>query len=95
MPAEFVHEFDLVLTGIDAPNREQENALFEAGCDDATIGVQGGRVCLSFLRTARSRREAIRVAIRDVQKADIGACVLYEDSPTRSVAAEAVADHQR
>lgn len=79
MPAERTHEFDLVLTGIDAPTREQENALFEAGCDDATITVQGGRVCLSFSRTARSRREAILGAIRDVQKADIGARVLSVD----------------
>lgn len=79
MPDERAHDFDLVLTGIDAPNREQEDALFEAGCDDATISVQSGRVCLSFSRTARSRKEAILSAIRDVHRSNVGARVLQVD----------------
>lgn len=76
MPPEQEYEFDLVLTGVDGLGRDQEDALFEAGCDDATIGVKSGRVRLSFARAAPSRKAAILSAIRDVRKANIGARVL-------------------
>lgn len=46
------------------------DALYEAGCDDAVIGIgQHGRVALSFTREAASGLEAIASAISDVKKA--------------------------
>jgi transcriptional regulator with XRE-family HTH domain len=78
MPCEHEYDFDLVLTGVADLGQEQEDALFEAGCD-ATISVQSGRVSLSFSRSAPSLREAILGAIRDVRKANIGARVLKVD----------------
>jgi hypothetical protein len=79
MTSEHEYDFDLILTGVAELDQEQEDALFEAGCDDATIGVQSGRVSLSFSRVAPSLREAILSAIRDVRKANIGAQVLRVD----------------
>lgn len=44
--------------------------LGEAGCDDAVIGLgQPGRIALSFAREARSVRQAIISALRDVKRA--------------------------
>jgi hypothetical protein len=77
--SECEHDFVLVLTGITELTPEAENALFEAGCDDATISVRSGRVFLSFSRTAPSLKDAILSAIRDVKKSGIGADVLRVD----------------
>jgi hypothetical protein len=77
--SEVEHEFVLVLTGITEVDTEAEDALFEAGCDDATISASSGRVCLTFSRAARSKKDAILSAIQDVMKAKIGAQVLRVD----------------
>lgn len=46
------------------------DALFEAGCDDALVGVgQHGSIGLDFSREASSATAAVRTAIRDVRKA--------------------------
>jgi hypothetical protein len=74
------HDFALVLTGITELTSEAENALFEAGCDDATASVRFGRVYLTFSRTAPALKDAILSAIRDVRRAGIGADVLRVDS---------------
>jgi hypothetical protein len=73
------HDFTLVITGITELIPEAEDALFEAGCDDATLSVRHGRVFLTFSRTATSMKDAILSAIRDVRKADVGADVLRVD----------------
>jgi hypothetical protein len=70
------HDFDLILAGVDGLTRAQQDALYEAGCHDATIVVQCGRVCLSFSRAAPSREAAIEGANRDVGRAGIGARVV-------------------
>ena len=50
------------------------DALFEAGCDDATVGTgRQGSVALDFSRDAASADAAIRSAIADVLKAIPGA----------------------
>jgi hypothetical protein len=50
------------------------DALFEAGCDDATIGVGSpGSIALDFAREAASAEEAVRSAIADVRTAIPGA----------------------
>lgn len=74
------HDFTLLLDGISEINAEVEDALFEAGCDDATIHVRFGRVYLVFSREAISIKDAIVSAIRNVRDAAIGADILRVDA---------------
>ena len=65
---DFLLKFDLHDQDID-PERFV-NALYEAGCDDAIIGIgQRGRIALNFTREAASALEAVSSAIADVRKA--------------------------
>lgn len=73
------HEFVLVLSGIANIDQPVMDALFEAGCDDATPSLRFGRVYLTFAREAPSMKEAIFSAIRDVRRAKIGADVVCID----------------
>jgi hypothetical protein len=73
------HDFTLVLSGIKELTREVQDALFEAGCDDATLSMRCGRPFLTFSRTALTLKDAILSAIRDVKKANIGLEVLRID----------------
>ena len=73
------HDFALILTGVHELTSEVENALFETGCDDATLSVQYGCISMEFSRTAASLKDAILSAIRDVRKAKIGADVWRVD----------------
>ena len=55
--------------------------LFEAGCDDATIGVgQPGRIALAFRRDGADAWSAIHSALHDVKKA-LPAARLVEAGP--------------
>ncbi len=65
------HYFTLTLTAVTELTTETENALFEAGCDDATLSARNGKVFLMFTRIAATRDEAISSAIRDVNKANL------------------------
>lgn len=57
------------------------DALAEAGCDDALVGIgQQGRIALDFTREARTAFDAIASAVRDVKQAIPGA-ELIEASP--------------
>lgn len=69
------YDFVLELTGVTEVSPAVEDALFEAGCDDATISARGGRVFLTFSRTATSLPDAVRSATEDVSKAGFGATV--------------------
>jgi hypothetical protein len=73
------YDFTLALTGISELNQKIEDALYEAGCDDATLSVRSGRVFVTFSRNADSLKDAILSAIHDVRKANIGAEVLRVD----------------
>lgn len=56
-------------------------ALGEAGCDDALVGVgQRGRIALDFTREARNAFAAVTSALRDVRRA-IPEAVLAEATP--------------
>lgn len=77
------YEFSLVyaLPRSDARADSYLDALFEAGCDDAVVGVAvPGRIGLSFLREAASAEAAIRSAMKDIRKA-IPKAVLIEAGP--------------
>jgi hypothetical protein len=69
------YTFTLILAGIQEVTDEVEDALFEAGCDDALLGSRDGVVFLDFEREASSAREAVLSAIADVAKSGIGARV--------------------
>lgn len=73
------HDFVLVLTGVSELTDDCMNALFEAGCDDATPSVRHGRIYLTFSRTAASLKDALLSAIRNVRDAGLGADVLRID----------------
>ncbi|MFM7845677.1 MAG: helix-turn-helix transcriptional regulator, partial [Planctomycetota bacterium] len=73
------YEFSLVLFGITPDSTGVEDALFEAGCDDATLAFRSGRPILTFSRSGNSIKDAIVSAINDVRKAGIGADVLRVD----------------
>jgi hypothetical protein len=76
---EFTLKFSLPEADGD-PDRHVD-ALAEAGCDDALIGVgQGGRIALHFTRTGKSALAAVSSALRDVRKA-IPHASLIEASP--------------
>ncbi|MCL2640127.1 MAG: hypothetical protein FWD53_04720 [Phycisphaerales bacterium] len=73
------YDFALIIGGVKELTDEITDALFEAGCDDATASIQYGQLYLEFSRAATSLEKAILSAIRDVRKADIGAEVLRVD----------------
>ena len=73
------YDFALIIGGVKQLNEEVEDALFAAGCDDATASIQYGQLYLEFSRVASSLEKAILSAIRDVRKAKIGAEVLRVD----------------
>jgi hypothetical protein len=76
---DFLLKFDLSDPSID-PEQFVE-ALYEAGCDDATVGIgQHGRIALNFTREALSANEAVSSAIADVRKA-IPEAKLVEATP--------------
>ncbi len=64
------YEFVLILAGITFENFDAvSEALFEAGCDDATPGISNGIPMVVFDRSASSFKEAVSTALRDVSKA--------------------------
>ena len=79
VPQEQEYDFVLALSGITDLSPEAEDALYEAGCDDATICVRNGCVFLAFTRRAPSLKDAVLSAFRDVRKANIGARVARVD----------------
>ena len=66
-----IHHFTLIVEGTEPTI----DALFEAGCDDATVGRVDGVQYVDFDREAESLAEAVLSAVRDVEKVD-GAAVL-------------------
>ncbi len=78
-PCEREHDFTLVLTGIPELTTDVEDALYKAGCDDATLSIRSGRAFLTFSRSAPTLKDAVLSAIQDVRKAAIGADVLRLD----------------
>jgi transcriptional regulator with XRE-family HTH domain len=73
------YDFALVMVGVPDLVPEVEDALFKAGCDDATFSIQYGCLYAEFSRTAISLKDAILSAIQDVRKAGVGAVVVYVD----------------
>lgn len=74
------YSFTLIVSGFDHEADGFEDALFEAGCDDATVSVQRGLLLLDFQREATGLAKALKSAIADVQKA--GGVVIHVEPDT-------------
>lgn len=81
-------DFALIVGGVGELTQQVEDGLFAAGCDDATVSMQHGLLYVEFSRSAASLKDAILSAIRDVQKAGIGAEVLRVDECNLVTASE-------
>lgn len=62
-----IHEFTLVLEGVNDNTPHLEDRLFEAGCSDALINFRNGTVYLDFSRQEQSFEAAIFSAIHAVE----------------------------
>jgi hypothetical protein len=69
------YTFTLILADVPGLTDAVCDALFEAGCDDALVGMRDGVVFLDYSREAGSFREAVFSAIADVEGAGIEAHV--------------------
>jgi hypothetical protein len=65
------YEFTLTLSGVPELTRDVLDAFYEAGCDDALIGIRDGVAYADFCREADSRQDAVLSAIRDVEMAGV------------------------
>jgi hypothetical protein len=68
-PAKKTYTFTLFVQGVDALSDESMDALFEAGCDDATFGARDGAQYGEFDREATSFSAALSSAIHDMTNA--------------------------
>ena len=71
-----IYQFTLILDGVDDKTLGLEDALFEAGCDDALINYKNGVVYLDFDREGEDLERTIISAIKNVESADIGAKIV-------------------
>jgi len=71
-----MYEFSLVLEGVDDKTPGLEDALFEAGCDDALINFRNGTVFLDFNREGDSFEKAMFSAIHAVENCGLNAKVI-------------------
>lgn len=82
-PCKPEHDFALIVGGVGELTQHVEDALFNAGCDDATLSIQYGLLYMEFSRSAPSLEDAIIGAINAVRNAvrnaGIGAEVLRVD----------------
>jgi hypothetical protein len=63
------YAFTVILEGLRDITQDLEDRLFEAGCDDASLGRCDGVVSLQFDRDSDSLAEAIGSAVRDITSA--------------------------
>lgn len=84
------YSFVLVLSGISEPDGQIEDALFEAGCDDATLYFRDQVGYLDFDRVAPDIEHAISSAIQDVEKTKHRVSVLHVE-PSDLVSASEIA----
>lgn len=78
-------EFTVIATGLDPKADDFEARFFDAGCDDAMVSFQKGRILVDFAREAESIEAAIVSAVENVKAA--GATVEHvEPDPLVSLA---------
>jgi hypothetical protein len=84
------HDVRLILDGVDDLDPRVIDALYEAGCDDGTIACRAGAVSIGFTLSAPTMRQAIPSAIRDVERAGIGARVVRVEPESSEPDSDAV-----
>lgn len=62
-------EFTVIASGLDPAAEDFFDRFYAAGCDDATVAFQNGRIVADFTREAASLAEAIASAVAAVKKA--------------------------
>lgn len=72
-----IHQFTLIVEGADLQDDAHVNALFEAGCDDATVGKVGSVQYLDFDREAESFADAVFEATEAIETAGFKARVVH------------------
>ncbi|MBI4544986.1 MAG: hypothetical protein HY703_07325 [Gemmatimonadetes bacterium] len=85
------HQFALIVAGPDLQDEANLNALFDAGCDDATVGKVGAVQYLDFDREAKSFADAVFTATEAIEGAGLAARVVHlepDDLVTMSEIAE-------
>ena len=63
-----LHHFTLIVDGPDLQDDAHIDRLFEAGCDDGTVGRADGIQYIDFDRDAPSFDEAVLSAVTDVER---------------------------
>lgn len=71
------YNFTLIIEGADLQSPEAQDALYEAGCDDATFGLVDGVQYAEFDREDGSYGQALASAMVDVRKAVSEARVIH------------------
>ena len=69
------YQFTLILDSVDENTPNLEDALFEAGCDDALINFKNGIVSLDFDRCGSDFEQTILSAIKNIESSGIGASI--------------------
>lgn len=90
-PATKTFAFTLFVQGADMLSDESMDALFEAGCDDATFGARDGAQYAEFDREATSFEKALSSAIRAVTRALPGLTIVRVE-PDDLVSMAAIAE---
>ena len=86
-----LHEFTLIFTDPDGRDFvDLSNALYEAGCDDASVGSCEGVLSADFHRTGPSLLDAILSAVREVESTGAAVVRVEPDAPANLPAAAAV-----
>lgn len=85
------HSFTLELSSPRPFDGEIADALFESGCEDATVGEREGLMFATFDRAAPSIAQAVLSAIENVESAGVGIKVLRVQ-PEELVNATAIAE---
>lgn len=62
------HRFTLIVEGPDLQAERSIDALFQAGCNDGTVGRTDGAQYIDFDREAKSFGQAVFSAVQDVEK---------------------------
>jgi hypothetical protein len=71
------YNFTLIIEGADLQSAEAQDALYEAGCDDATFGLVDGVPYAEFNREAGSYGQALASAMVSVRDAVPGTRVVH------------------
>jgi hypothetical protein len=76
-----VYDFTLTLAGVDELTVEVADALYETGCDDASLHSAGTTIYLDFHREASSLGDAIGSAVKAVEAAGFSVARVEMEAP--------------